>query len=215
VMFLTPFVIVLLHSGGVAGWQNIEHRVLDTLLGGCLAVVAGYLMWPSWERARLPGELAKAARANAAYLRGLLTAVAVGAPFDRTLADLRREAELASGNADAAFRRMLAEPSRHRGDVARLLALTTGVQRLSRHLTSIAVQLEHGAEPSPGTAPVARVLDRALEELAVALESERPPQRPVALEDSYGRVTSGMGPVLASLLSTVADDVLGLYAAAG
>ncbi len=45
VVFLTPFVLVVLSIAYPAGWSLATDRILDTLVGGSVALLAGFVMW--------------------------------------------------------------------------------------------------------------------------------------------------------------------------
>ncbi len=48
--------------------------MLDTILGGALALLGGYMLWPSWERHRLPEQLARTIDAGQMYCQHVLVA---------------------------------------------------------------------------------------------------------------------------------------------
>jgi uncharacterized membrane protein YccC len=64
---LTPMIMVMLDVGHTANWATSFLRVLHTFIGGILAVLGGYLLFPIWEKQKLPGELAVAVKANADF----------------------------------------------------------------------------------------------------------------------------------------------------
>jgi uncharacterized membrane protein YccC len=69
--FLTP-TIVLLTLPHLRDWHLAAVRTGLTGLGALIAVLAMLLLWPERESLQLPGLLARAAAANAAYLRAVL-----------------------------------------------------------------------------------------------------------------------------------------------
>jgi uncharacterized membrane protein YccC len=70
--FLTP-TIVLLTLPHLRDWHLAFIRAGFTGLGALIAVLAMLLLWPERESLQLPSLLARAAAADAAYLRALLT----------------------------------------------------------------------------------------------------------------------------------------------
>ena len=52
-VFLTP-TFVLLAEASAGDWNLAETRVLNTLLGGALALAGARFLWPSPERERFP-----------------------------------------------------------------------------------------------------------------------------------------------------------------
>jgi len=227
VMFLTPLIILLLNLVTSAPWSDVGYRILNTLIGAALALVAGYLLWPSWERRRLPDQLASAIRANRDYACALLDTQASDALARSSLLELRRKAEIEANNALAAFRRMLAEPKAFRGKINETLTLVTSIQSLGRHLTALAVQLED-AQRLPELNALASVLDTALEEAAAAIQAGHLAKPFPALEESYSHIHAALTErrwpsadqqimethtMLVFLLDKIVSDVNGLYSA--
>ena len=117
ITFLTPIVMLLIGAGSANPWIDLAERIVYTVVGAALALAAGYGLWPQWERVRLSDRLARAVRADRDYLVAALAGLGSAEPADAALAQLRRQAEIAVGNADAAFQRMLGEPAHRRGRV--------------------------------------------------------------------------------------------------
>ncbi|HWD21318.1 MAG TPA: FUSC family protein [Verrucomicrobiae bacterium] len=131
----------------------IVVRVLATLLGGGLALLAARIFLPIWEGQKSPVLLAAALRANAAFLRALTAAP------DPLMA--KRAAENANRYLAASVERLLAEPAALQENPERLAALATYNQRITRALTVLAVQL-----PVPLDANLTGQIERVLESLA-------------------------------------------------
>lgn len=117
--FTAAYVVFLLGMGGQAWEQTVPERVVLTLLGGALAMLA-YVVFPAWETPRLPGRLADWLAANGRYAAAVLRSHAE--PTQEHRADMRR-ALLASRDARAAwqeaFDRARQEPVRPRGLTSR------------------------------------------------------------------------------------------------
>ncbi|CAG7658356.1 FUSC family protein [Actinacidiphila bryophytorum] len=109
------YVVFLLGMGGTQLEQTVRDRVLLTLLGGLLAMLA-YAVFPAWETPRLRDRLAEWIEATAGYVAAVMDAHAEPSrrrpgAVRRALLDLR-----AAGAAwDQAVTRADAEPVRHRG----------------------------------------------------------------------------------------------------
>lgn len=97
--FTAAYVVFLLGMGGQAWEQTVPERVVLTLLGGALAMLA-YVVFPAWETPRLPGRLADWLAANGRYAAAVLRSYAE--PTQEHRADMRR-ALLASREARAAW----------------------------------------------------------------------------------------------------------------
>jgi uncharacterized membrane protein YccC len=155
---VTPLFVLMAESFS-GDWNLASMRVTSTLLGGAVALVGSYALWPNVERGRLPATLAAVLRRAKAVVRAALE----GAP----LAPARREAGVTLANADAAFERFLDEA--HRDDeVEALMAIRSQTRRL---LGAVAALSASGTLPRETAAQV----ERSLEELAAAIERRAPP----------------------------------------
>lgn len=227
VTLLTPFVILLLDLLVPSDFAAIFERIADTVAGAALALLAGYWLWPSWQRERLPQQLAQALAANHDYAQAIFERLLHDGEFDQAAHNLRRLAELEAANTSAAYQNLLAEPSRTRGDVTSVLSLTSYNERLTRHLSSlgehIGTQLK--AYPTEAAERWAEQMLLALDAIAdmVAGRLETRPEltafeaADAALRDT---ATDAAAPareqrvLIEPLLQKIATDVSALYAAA-
>ncbi|MFI5963537.1 FUSC family protein [Streptomyces asoensis] len=69
--FTAAYVVFLLGMGGQAWEQTVPERVVLTLLGGALAMLA-YVVFPAWETPRLPDRIADWLTANGRYAAAVL-----------------------------------------------------------------------------------------------------------------------------------------------
>ena len=76
-VFGTP-AFVLLAESSAGDWHLAGLRIVNTLIGGALALIGAQLLWPGEERNRLPELAATAIRANAEFLRRAVAFVASG-----------------------------------------------------------------------------------------------------------------------------------------
>ncbi|HEY5833258.1 FUSC family protein, partial [Streptomyces sp.] len=112
---LAAYVVFLLGMGGTQVEHAVRDRVLLTLLGGALAMIA-YAVYPAWETLRLRDRLAEWLEAVSDYAAAVIEAYADPAnrrarAVRQALLDLR-----AAGTAwDQAVSRADVEPVRHRG----------------------------------------------------------------------------------------------------
>lgn len=117
--FTAAYAVFLLGIGGQEWEQTVPERVVLTLLGGALAMLA-YVVFPAWETPRLPSRLADWLAANGRYAAAVLRNYAE--PTREHHADMRR-ALLASREAGAAWQksygRARQEPVRPRGLTSR------------------------------------------------------------------------------------------------
>jgi uncharacterized membrane protein YccC len=179
VVFLTPLVIVLISTGQPGDWGVAGHRVLNTLIGGGLALLGGYLLWPKVDRGELVDELAAALEADRLHLGAVLEGSvhpsdASDAPAVRTL---HEKAGLAVANAQTAFQRLLGEPARSRRQSEALWSVTDAARRTFLATSSLEGQLGQSDDtpPRPRLDRARRDADRALSELSQALRQHRAP----------------------------------------
>lgn len=175
-VFLTP-TFVLLAEATTGDWHLAGVRILNTVLGGVLALAGSRLLWPSPEAERLPANLARTITALRSYLAGVVER------FDdrsdeagRRLRDQRRQVGLAILNAEESFQRLLGE---HRGPAEALtpvMTLLTYTRRFTASIAALALS-RHSVEAvsSETIAPFTRAADEALADLADALAAGNAP----------------------------------------
>jgi uncharacterized membrane protein YccC len=212
-LLLTPFIVLMIESiqpGGLASGADLPLavvRVLNTGLGGALALLAGTLFWPSWERERLPEQLARTIDANREYFHEVLS-VYLGRPMDA--AAIRRaheQAQVENANAAAAFQRLLSEPSTRRGVVEPIYALLTYNQRFYDGVATLAAYLPtfSGRHSLPDLERLVEQIESLLADVSEAVRSGRLPE-PAPPERSGGSVSSDP-------LSALEESVQALQAA--
>jgi len=165
--FLTP-TIVLMTMPHLRDWRFAEVRMGLTGLGAAIAVAAMLLLWPERESLQIPGLLARAAAANAGYLRAVLAfwRTSIGKTqlarieSERTLlAPARRLCGLAANDAEETLDHALLEhaiplnPARARTERLNrdALTFTTYLRRLTQTITTLAALAEVPTETN--TAP--------------------------------------------------------------
>ncbi len=181
-IFLTP-TFVLLAEASAGDWHLATVRVINTLLGGALALLGARLLWPAPEWRRLPTYLAATLRANRDYLQTVVRSFpdrsdAAG----EAMRTRRRDAALAAINAEESFQRLLAEHGGKSELLAPVMTFLTYVRRFTVSIAALAVS-RHAVDPSTATmleqfaATATARLDGAAARLA---SSESEPHAPVA-----------------------------------
>jgi uncharacterized membrane protein YccC len=152
--FLTP-TIVLLTLPRMHDWHLAAARTEMTVLGAAISVFAMLVLWPERESQQLPRLLARAAAADAAYLRAMLafwqrtTGQTPAARFDAEralLAPARRLCGLAVNDAEETLDHALLEhaiplnPQREPTEQLNrgALTFTTYLRRITRTTTTLA-----------------------------------------------------------------------------
>jgi Predicted membrane protein len=182
-VFLTP-TFVLLAETSAGDWHLAGTRVMNTLLGGALALGGARFLWPIPERKRFPAFAATALLANRDYVDYVLVhyddrSAAAG----EAMRALRRAAGLAAVNAEESLQRALGEAH---GDTRRLTPALTYLAYTRRYVASVAALAisRHSAEQP--TAPVLEqfrtFVNAVLADLADALTEGRSPRPLPAFE---------------------------------
>jgi uncharacterized membrane protein YccC len=173
VLFLTPFIVLLLNTAQPGDWEVAAIRSSNTVIGGLLALLAGYLLWPSWERERLPAQLARTIAANRDYFLGVIAGYRGQTSDPAALRSTRTQAQLENANAAAAFQRLLSEPEVQHGPIGPTYALVTYNQRFYDGVTTLAVNLPGitGRDILPGLETFTKSMEVMLRTLENATQS--------------------------------------------
>jgi uncharacterized membrane protein YccC len=142
VFFVTIMMVLLMQIAQQESWQLIGWRVLSTLTGAVLALIAGYAFWPVWEKDRFPALMAQALDQNKHYLRQLIRYLRRDLPAGETWYKSRRLAEGANTQVFSSAQRMLEEPKYAQQEAELNLALVGANIRITREITSIALAVE-------------------------------------------------------------------------
>ncbi|MBT2441049.1 FUSC family protein [Streptomyces sp. ISL-36] len=174
---VAAYVVFLLGMGGSEWTQTVPERVILTLMGGVLAMLA-YAVYPAWETPRLRSRLADWLVADGRYAASVVAHYAD--PAGSACPDVRqalldtREARIAWQEAVA---RATHEPVRHRG-LSRAAADDTGhaLAQFGRVAMLMEAHLpERGAPPVAAAATLAEALRRATERGAKAVRERKVP----------------------------------------
>ncbi len=134
---LTP-VFVLLAERFHGDWRTAADRASDAIAGGGVALAAA-LVFPSWEKKRLPEALSGMLASIHAYAETVMSSFedrgAAGA--ETRIADARRAAAIAIGEAETSLERLLAEPLRKASEAADAMQLVTYARRAASAVTAL------------------------------------------------------------------------------
>ncbi|RCH56265.1 hypothetical protein DJ568_04790 [Mucilaginibacter hurinus] len=142
VMFMTPFILIMLKFVGITGYNVVQERMIDTIIGSSIAFIASYFVFPSWEFELIKESMRDVIYANVNYLVKIGNALA-GKPVDITEYKLaRKDVFVQSANLSSSFQRMTSEPkSKQRGikDIHKFVVLN---HILSSYIAMIAAGLK-------------------------------------------------------------------------
>ena len=166
---LTGTVVILLSFEGVNSGTAVMDRVLNTVLGSGMALLA-YVIWPTWERGRARAALSDMLDAYADYLHALAR------PQQRQAqGEARTAARTARTNAQASLDRMQAEPATPPALLELANALFLNGNRLARTTMTLEALL-HGYDSLPEQVEVTHFIERTaayLHTVAVALRNNQ------------------------------------------
>ncbi|MFB8246380.1 FUSC family protein [Streptomyces sp. NPDC055952] len=184
--FTAAYVVFLLGMGGRAWEQTVPERVVLTLLGGALAMLA-YVVFPAWETPRLPDRLADWLAADGRYAAAVLRSYSE--PTRERRADLRR-ALLASRKARAAWQeaydRARHEPVGTRGLTSReAQEAQEALEGLDRAAMLVESHLPRaGGRPAPEAVRLAEALEADTAQAADDVREHKSPDRGRRVEET-------------------------------
>jgi uncharacterized membrane protein YccC len=180
-VLLTIVIALLAQFGGGSPIGALEDRLLDTALGGAIALAA-FALWPTRETTTLGHRLSVLVERQRGWLDLVLAAYHDDDAYDRAaLRDRRLETRRARAEAEAAVDRAQAEPARRRPDPYLAPAVLAAMERLAESSLVLASTLHDGGRTADPSLP--RFERASTECLAVVSESLeatawRPPPLP-------------------------------------
>lgn len=182
VTLLTPAIILLLNMTSHGGWEIGALRIADSLVGGLLALLGSYLLFPRWERQQLPVQVETTIRANLAYFQQVVALYFHPDRETAAIAPLRRQAALENTNLSASAQRLFSEPRHIQGNVEPITALIFYLRRFFNSVTALAESLPDVGQPHPDSnvKPFADAVIQILESLATTIPQR---QLPLPLPD--------------------------------
>jgi uncharacterized membrane protein YccC len=116
----------------------VEERIVDTIMGSTIALMASYLIFPSWEIDQIQDSMRDVIYANITYLVKIAESVSgiqVGT-IEYKLA--RKDVFVKSANLSAAFERMTSEPKRKQKKIKEIHKFVVLNHILSSYIATIA-----------------------------------------------------------------------------
>lgn len=150
---ITPVILLLSDILNHQGTGLLVPRLVDSLMGCAIALVAGYLLWPESWHARVGARLADAVADTAAYVE---RAFGEGPADPAGRARMRRRLYRDLSTVRTEFQRALTEPPPVGRRAAAWWPLVVAVERIVDATTAARVRIKQGAEP-PSTAEVHQV----------------------------------------------------------
>jgi uncharacterized membrane protein YccC len=224
--FITALVVFLLNAINPDTLATASDRLLDTLVGGFIGLVA-YALWPTWAHTSAWQSLADLVAAGRTYVDGVLAAAEEGRrPGDQRMRSLARRTRLARTTAESTVARSLSEPSTRRIDSSQSQRALAAMRRLvqAAHVLRLDVQDERERRPLPALQPLRTGITDVLSDVEASLRA-RPQAAPAPHElpdiraryESFRRQSGDDEEALAlgAQLDEMVDAANGLAAAAG
>ncbi|WP_317444460.1 FUSC family protein [Streptomyces collinus] len=149
---ITPVILLLSDILNHKGTALLLPRLLDSLTGCAIALIAGYLLWPESWHTRVGDRLADAVADTAAYVEA-----AFGPETDPAgRARMRRRLYRDLSTIRTEFQRALTEPPPTGRRAAAWWPLVVAVERIVDATTAARVRVRHGS-PAPSSAEIGQV----------------------------------------------------------
>lgn len=146
-------------------FEVIQYRVMDTIIGAIIAIVANYVLWPSWEVNNLKNVLVNALKKNKTYI--LATKDLYHDKNENLLAYkiARKEVFLTVSNLNAAFQRITQDPKSKQKEFELIYNLVTLNQTMVSAIASIGSFIMNHQ-----TTPASKEFDVLIEKIANTLQ---------------------------------------------
>ena len=224
--FVTALVVFLLNAVAPDTLATAGARLLDTLIGGTIGLLA-YALWPTWAHESAWQSLADLVAAERAYVNGVLRALGEGRrASEPQMTALARRARLVRTRAEAAVARSLSEPATRRIDARQSQGALGSLRRLiqAAHVLRLDAQDDRDRRAVPELEALRSGVDEELGAVERLLRS-RPEAEdmPQALPDLRARHRhfersvreNPDGLALAAELDEIVDAANGLAAVVG
>jgi uncharacterized membrane protein YccC len=118
-------------------FEVIQYRVIDTIIGSVIAVVANYILLPTWEADNLKQVLLNALEMNKRYLLATQELYHDTSKYKLSYNVARKEAFLAISNLNAAFQRLTQDPKSKQKEFQLIYEIVTLNQTMISAIASI------------------------------------------------------------------------------
>ncbi|RDC66003.1 FUSC family protein [Adhaeribacter pallidiroseus] len=176
VVFVTIMLVAMFEISGAIDWHYAAYRLFATSLGGILAILGAFLLWPDWERSQVRSIIAKGLLANRDLLLQLQHEFVAQTGFHARIIADRRKAEVSNLSIADSIVRLQLEPGTKKQKLQIVQSISFENGRLTRELTSLAALLPGiGSEETfPKAIPILEIYANQLTILAEHIKSERP-----------------------------------------
>lgn len=110
VIFMTPYVLIMLSFVSTNTMEVTKERILDTFIGGMIAFLSSYVIFPNWESTQIKESMQKLLIASYHYIALTLKEIAGNDPTITEYKLVRKKLYVETANMGSTFQRMLTEP---------------------------------------------------------------------------------------------------------
>jgi uncharacterized membrane protein YccC len=139
VVFMTPFILILFDFLGMGSRALLVERVYDTAIGGALAFIGSYVLFPHWEHKNLQNTLIEMLEANLAYFHQVSQLYFGGAYQHVPYKIVRKEVFVRGANLASGLQRMLAEPKHKQLSIKEIHEFSVLNHLLSSYVATLAL----------------------------------------------------------------------------
>jgi uncharacterized membrane protein (TIGR01666 family) len=144
VLFMTPFILIMLSFLGFGDLAIVKERIIDTFIGSFIALLASYFVFPNWEHYQLKSHMRKLLLANYQYLAEIAKTFTGKALNDVEYKLSRKEVYVESANMASALQRMLSEPKDKQKNVKDVNNFIVLNHSLSSYIATLATHIKAG-----------------------------------------------------------------------
>src|SRR5690554_3511067 len=187
VMFMTPYVLIMLSFFEANTFIIVQERILDTMIGSALAFVSSYLIFPNWESNHLHNPMRNLLVANYRYIAQALQIISGSAPDITTAKLARKDVYIATANMGSAFQRLITEPKSKRKNAKELNKFVV----LNHIFSSFSVTLLESvrqADTSALTGEQVKLLRKTLYLLAQTIKAIQPDDDPSLSAEEFTEI---------------------------
>ena len=139
VFFMTAYIMIFFYFlSGHNFYEIFKNRIVDTTVGSIIAIIAAYVLVPSWEKTQLKTYILTALNKSRDYFDTVAKTFATGALVDLDYKLRRKDAFIEQANLSGAFARMMNEPKSKQGDIKNIYQMVVLIYTLNSHIVTLA-----------------------------------------------------------------------------
>lgn len=169
VIFMTPYVLIMLSFSGVNTFEMARVRIIDTFIGGSVAFLSSYIIFPNWESLQIKSNMKNLLIANYKYLSQAILLLSDKKITITEYKLARKDVYIASANMGSTFQRLITEPKwrqKHNKEVNKFVILN---HIFSSYTATLLTQLYNTTSDSYNNDHV-KLLMRCLNYLELAIK---------------------------------------------